>query len=194
MHSRPAPFAPVSPFHLRPHRVHEVEGLGAMAFVLYQAQLSQGPIIWLQLDRHDRDLMPVGLPQGIVARLQLVRCSSEEDLLWATEESLRSDAVDLVISCPSKALGLTAGRRLQLAAEAGASTGLMLIKAGQGSNAAETRWQCTPVAGSGDSVCTTHSWRCTKNKAMKAQDWIVEWDGHQPPRYSAGLAMLQSDG
>ena len=185
MHIGSAPFNPVSPFHLRPHRVHEVEGLGAMAFVLYQAKLYQGPIIWLQLDRHDRELMPVGLPQGIAARLQLVRCSSEEDLLWATEESLRSEAVDLVISCPTKALGLTAGRRLQLAAEAGSSTGLMLIKAGQGSNAAETRWHCAPVAGPQDSVTATHSWRCTKNKTTKAQDWIVDWDGDHPPRYEA---------
>lgn len=154
-----------------------------MAFVLYQATLCQGQIVWLQLDRHDRDLMPIGLPQGIAARLQLVRCGSEEDLLWATEESLRAEAVALVIACPTKALGLTAGRRLQLAAEAGSTTGLMVIKAGEGSNAAETRWHCAPVSGPETGFCPTHSWRCIKNKSAKAQDWIVHWDGDHPPRY-----------
>lgn len=154
-----------------------------MAFALYQATLAQGQILWLQLDRHDRDLMPIGLPQGIAGRLQLVRCNSEEDLLWATEESLRAPAVSLVISHPAKGIGLTAGRRLQLAAEAGATTGLMVIKAGQGSNATETRWDCAPITEQDASAGATHSWRCIKNKSAKAQDWIVQWDGTDDPRY-----------
>jgi protein ImuA len=87
-----------------------------------------------------------GLPEGVGERLHLIRPANETDLLWAAEEALRSEGVGLVIAEPEKPLSLIAGRRLQLAAEAGRTTGLMLIREGQGSNAAETRWHCAPNA------------------------------------------------
>ena len=60
-----------------------------------------------------------GLPRGVGERLHLFRPSGETNLLWCIEEALRADPVSLVIAEPEKPLSLTAGRRLQLAAEAG---------------------------------------------------------------------------
>ena len=64
-----------------------------------------------------------GLPEGVGARLHLIRPEGEVDLLWCVEEALRSAPIALVIAEPEKPLSLTAGRRLQLAAEAGRKGG-----------------------------------------------------------------------
>ena len=90
-------------------------------------------------------------------QLHLIRPVGETDLLWCVEEALRSDPVSRVIAEPEKPLALTVGRRLQLPAEAGRTTGLMLIRQNAGSNATETRWNCDPLpATSADS--TLHQW------------------------------------
>lgn len=86
----------------------------------------------------------------------------EADLLWAVEEALKARPVSLVIAAPEKPISLTAGRRLQIAAEAGDTTGLMLIQEGRGSNAAETPWKCDPLPSPLDS--TRHLWILIKNK------------------------------
>jgi protein ImuA len=100
----------------------------------------------------------------------------ETDLLWCVEEALRAAPVGLVIAEPQQPLTLTAGRRLQLAAEAGRTTGLMLIREGQGSNATETRWHCEPVpAATADS--TLHYWSINKNKSGTTRSWTVDWNG-----------------
>lgn len=184
MQLRDAPFTPDSAFDLRPHRVHEVEGLGQIGFALYQATRHEGPLIWVQLERHDRGVMPLALPQGVMERLQLVRCRSEDEVLWATEEALRATPVSLVIACPTKALSLTAGRRQQLAAEAGGTTGLMLIQSGQGSNAAETRWHCAPVPAAERHARAVHKWCCVKNKSANVKNWLVHWDGKSTLDYA----------
>ncbi|MDT8345822.1 MAG: hypothetical protein RQ752_15455, partial [Thermohalobaculum sp.] len=83
---------------------------------------------------------------------------------------------DVHIAEPGALLSLTAGRRLQLAAEAGGTTGLMLIRAGQGSNAAETRWHATPQPGA-TPHSTLHCWSLKKNKKGTVGDWTLHWDG-----------------
>ncbi|PID37375.1 MAG: hypothetical protein CR993_00770 [Rhodobacterales bacterium] len=161
---------------LRPARVHEAEGAGRFVFALAQAVRLSGPVIWIS-PAHVRHtpLLP-GLPQGLGARLHLVRPDKELDLLWAAEESLRSRATGLVIAEPDQPLSLLAGRRLQLAAEAGRTTGLMLICAGQGSNAAETRWACAPQAAPRRDSTLQH-WQLNKNKSGTTGGWTVEWNG-----------------
>ena len=103
-----------------------------------------------------------GLPEGVGARLHILRPANELDLLWSVEACLRSPGVVLVIAEPDKPLSLIASRRLQLAAEAGQTTGLVLILEGQGNNAAETRWHCAPIAGERDS--TLHCWNLKRTK------------------------------
>ena len=124
-------------FRLAPGRVHEAEGPGRRAFALHQATHHPGPVVWVLPGHAPEHPLVAGLPRGVGARLHLVRARSEAELLWATEEALRTEAVSLVIAEPERALGLVAGRRLQLAAGAGRTTGLLLIPQGAGSNATD---------------------------------------------------------
>ena len=117
-----------------------------------------------------------GLPQGVGDRLHLLRPTSEADLLWCVEETLRAAPVALVIVEPSQPLSLTAGRRFQLAAEAGGTTGLMLIQTDAGSNATQSRWQCDPMA-STQADSPLHSWALKKNKLGPTGNWIINWNG-----------------
>lgn len=163
------------PLQLKAARVHEVEGLGALAFALFQMAQHKGAIFLILHAHHLWQLMPSQLPVMVNERLHVVSPSSEDDLLWATEEALRAPPVGLVIANPQKPLSLRSGRRLQLAAEAGQTTGLLMIQTGQGSNAAETRWQCAPLASPTDS--TLQHWKTIKNKSETLKSWSVDWDG-----------------
>jgi protein ImuA len=177
--------APPDPFHLRPARVHEAGGRGRRAFALFQAARLGGAVIWVLPAHLAEHPLPAGLPEGVKARLHLVRPDNETDMLWCIEESLRSPAAALVIAEPQHALSLTVGRRLQLAAEAGQTLGLLLIGPKGGSNATETRWDCEPAAGPGDAPqgaspktdSTLHRWAVTKNKMGTLGEWILNWDG-----------------
>lgn len=163
------------PLHLLNARVHEVEGRGRIGFALFQAVRLTGPIFWIVL-AHDRDRpMPGALPDGVAERLHFIEARNEADLLWAVEEALRARPVSLVIAAPEKPISLTAGRRLQLAAEAGGTIGLMLIQEGKGSNAAETRWKCDPLPSPPDS--TRHRWILNKNKRGTTGLYDVSWNG-----------------
>jgi protein ImuA len=167
---------PSDPFKLRPKRVHEAEGRGRRAFALFQAARHPGPLVWILPAHAPETPMLRGLPQGINERLHLLRPVSETDLLWCIEEALRSIPVALVIAEPSQPLSLTAGRRFQLAAEAGRTAGLMLIQTDAGSNATETRWSCDPMA-SPQADSTLHQWTLKKNKRGTLGSWILNWNG-----------------
>lgn len=166
---------PADPLALRPARVHEAEGRGRRAFALFQAARHPGPLVWITAAHAPELPMLRGLPQGLGHRLHLLRPQSETDLLWCIEETLRAAPVALVIAEPEKPLSLTAGRRLQLAAEAGRTTGLMLIRQDAGSNATETRWACEPAPAPADS--TLHHWSRIKNKSGTCGSWVVDWNG-----------------
>ncbi len=170
----PAPARP--PLALAPARMHEAGGTGRRTFALFQAMRHPGPVFWILLAHEHQRPLPRGLPPGLAERLVLLTPRTGTDLLWATEESLRGAAAGLVIAEPHEPLSLTAGRRLQLAAEAGRTPALMLIAEGAGSNAAESRWSCAPLAApAADS--TLHHWACIKNKSGTTAQWIVNWNG-----------------
>lgn len=172
---RPEP-PPADPFDLRPRRVHEAEGRGRRAFALFQAVRHPGPLVWIAPAHIPELPMLRGLPRGVGERLHVFRPSGEPDLLWCIEEALRSTPISLVVTEPERPLSLTAGRRLQLAAEAGRTTGLMLIREGAGSNATETRWNCEPVASTA-ADSTLHQWSLNKNKKGTIGIWTVNWNG-----------------
>ena len=172
---RPEP-ASADPFDLRARRVHEAEGRGRRAFALFQAVRHTGPLVWI-LPAHVPELpMLRGLPRGVGERLHVFRPIGETDLLWCIEEALRAAPVSLVIAEPEKPLSLTAGRRLQLAAEAGRTTGIMLIRGDAGSNAAETRWNCEAIASTA-ADSTLHRWDLNKNKRGTIGSWVLNWNG-----------------
>ena len=168
--------APADPFVLTTARVHEAEGPGRRSFALFQTLRHPGAVLWVLPAHEPQRPMLRGLPEGLSERLLLLTPKSETDLLWCAEEALRAAPVGLVIAEPQQILSLTAGRRLQLAAETGRTTGLMLIREGQGSSATETRWHCAPLpATSADS--TLHRWSLNKNKKGTTGHWVLNWDG-----------------
>lgn len=166
------------PGRLVPARVHEAEGAGRRLFALLHLARLKGPLVWVQPAHMPEIPMLWGVPRGVGERLHLVRARSEVDLLWSVEEALRSREVAAVVAEPEKPLGLTSGRRLQLAAEAGRSLGILLIRHGMGSNATETRWHCAPQPLGRAEVgtdSTRHHWRLTKNKKGTLGLWQLNW-------------------
>ncbi len=173
--------AQADPLQLAAHRVHEAGGPGRRSFAVLQAAQMKGQVLWVQPAHVAEHLMPWSLPDRLANRILLLRANSETDLLWSVEEALRATAPALVIAEPQKPLSLTAGRRLQLAAEAGRTTGLLLIFENGGSNAAETRWHCAPAAdpgapGSDRPDSTLQDWSLNKNKKGTIGHWRVCWN------------------
>lgn len=184
---RPKPAPDDDPFALTAKRVHEVEGGGRRAFALFQAARHGGALVWILPSHLPQMPMLRGLPQGVGERLHLLRPSGETDLLWCVEEALRATPIGLVIAEPEKPLSLTVGRRFQLAAEAGGTTGLLLIRKDAGSNATHTRWGCEPLPGrAADS--TLHEWALNRNKQGTTGRWIVDWNGTSPAFHMVSAA------
>jgi protein ImuA len=142
--------------------LHEVLGLGAAAEEAAEgagflagilARLEPGrPVLWCLRhgDLHAPGLMGHGLDPG---RLILARAKSDEDLLFALEEGLKCRALAAVVGEVGD-LPLTAGRRLQLAAEASGVTAFVLrrlrralpIDGTAQPTAAVTRWRVASLA------------------------------------------------
>lgn len=162
-------------FPLRVGRVHEVSGPGATGFAAILAGKSDQDVLWVTQHRAATQLNPAGLMTFCdPARILTAACKDQADALAVTEEALRSGAVALVVVEISKPLSLTAGRRLQLAAQAGQVTGLCLIPEGMGSNAAETRWHCAPLF-EANTDSTLMRWEIIKNKTGTNGAWDVRW-------------------
>ncbi|WP_442772930.1 ImuA family protein [Paenirhodobacter enshiensis] len=168
---------PNAPLPLLSGRVHEVGGPSAVAFALIRARQAGSPLFWIRPAWLGDQPLPDGLarivpPSAVIG----VATATETDSLAAAEEALRDGAVPVVIVDITRPLSLREGRRLQLAAGAGRSTGLCLIAQGMGSNAAETRWHCAPLFDpeSGDS--TLMRWEITKNKKGTLGVWHVRWN------------------
>lgn len=167
---------------LRPARVHEVCGPGATAFAAIAAARLGTTALWISEDWHSDVLHPPGLVAFLdPARLLLARTARQTDSLAVAEEALKDGALGLVIVEITRALDLREGRRLQLAAQAGKTTGLCLIPDGMGSNAAETRWHTAPVAPDATPMpaledSTLMRWEITKNKSGTLGAWHVRWD------------------
>ncbi len=160
-------------------RTHEVCGAGAFVFAFALAARLGGYVMWIRESWEPRQINPNGFADFInPANLTLCNTKDQTETLAVAEEALRSGAVSLVVMTLNKPLGLTEGRRLQLAARDGESTGLAIIPEGMGSNAAETRWRCAPVFDSKSSSqdSTLQKWELIKNKSGTLGVWHVRWD------------------
>src|SRR5260221_2241256 len=125
--------------------LHEIMGSGAdeedgavpAAFAASLLARLEGPVLWcLQAD----DLYAPGLAASFLApeRLIVARCRDDAEILWAMEEGLRS-AVPVAVLGEIGVLAPTAGRRLQLACEAGGITAFVLRRWREGGLAARQR-------------------------------------------------------
>ena len=132
-------------------------------------------VLWItrQAELYGPGLAAFGLP---AERLVVVHAGHETDVLWALEEGLRTRGLAAVVG-ELHGLDLTAGRRLQLAAEAGGGTGFVL-RPGEtegGAGAATSRWR---VAASP----STRGWTCWRlglercRGGVEPAHWIVEWN------------------
>lgn len=168
----------ITAFPLRSARVHEA--CGPLAIGLAAGAAAQaGSALWIQPSWQPRTLNPEGLATYIdPSRLLLVQVADQTDALAVAEEGLRDGALPLVVVELTAPVSLTAGRRLQLAAQAGQTTGLCLIPEGMGSPAAETRWHCAPVPDpdSTPEDSTLQRWQLIKNKSGTLGAWHVRWD------------------
>lgn len=162
-------------YPLRTNRMHEACGPSALSFAFALAGQRRGPILWAREAWHADQINPVGFSQYFDPHsLLIAKGKDQTEVLAIAEEALRSGVIALTVVELTKPVGLTAGRRLQLAAEAGQSTALCLVPDGMGSNAAETRWRCEPVFDAMDS--TLQRWEIIKNKSGTLAAWNVRWN------------------
>lgn len=170
--------------------LHEILGDSATGFGLaLLARLTRlpgaGPVLWCgrRIDLYGPGLAACGLDPG---RLILAEAARPADLLWAMEEGLRCPGLAAVVGEVAR-LDLTTGRRLQLAAEAGGVTGLVLRQGTEetGASAATTRWRVTAAPGSAGPSFSLEPcflgparWRIEllRCRGGHSHDWLVEWN------------------
>ncbi|MDC0738318.1 hypothetical protein N6L24_08495 [Cognatishimia sp. SS12] len=168
-----------SVFPLRASRTHEVFGAGANSFAFALAARLGGQMMWIRERWEPTLINPSGFVEFIdPATVTLSNTENQTDTLAVAEDCLRSGALRLVVLRLNKPLTLTEGRRLQLAARDGKSTGLAIIPEGMGSNAAETRWHCTPVFEPGQNRPDSplQKWDLVRNKSGTLGHWYMRWD------------------
>lgn len=115
------------------------------------------------------------------ARILFVRCASTRDCLWAMEEGLRLGGIAAVVGARTKAMDLTASRRLQLAAEQ-ANIPILLLRhhADHNPSAAVTRWRLAPAPALRDAqgFYENARFRVALDYARggKTGEWVMEWN------------------
>jgi protein ImuA len=127
--------------------------VGFIVSFLFNKCSSQGDILWVgqSLSRSEcgaaygPGLQAMGLDP---ARILLVDAAHPADVLWAVEEGVGSGAVSAVVGeihDPSRALDLTATRRIALRSEQSGVPVHLLVTGGAevGATAARTRWRIT---------------------------------------------------
>lgn len=148
--------AGLSPGLLR-GRAHEICGPARVAFALLLLARCDGPVVWIAPAWQGDRPYAFGVADYIhPGRLILAHARRPEDLQWCAEEALRSGAAPSVVVTMPDPPGLTAVRRLHLAAEAGAEAArngqsgpapiaLILCAGDGGAQGVETRWHMRPT-------------------------------------------------
>lgn len=167
---------------LRSARVHEVCGSARRTLAVRIAGQCHGTVLWIRPGWETGRLNPEGmLPFVDPSRFLFATPKRAEDLLWTAEEALRSGVVPLVIADIPSPPGLTAVRRLHLAAETGASIGkcmplgLLLTPGKGGAPGVESRWS---LRGKHEED-RIGSWRLARLRARTAPEavWRVRDEG-----------------
>jgi len=180
----------LGPLWLDRGRVHEFCGPSRHMLTVFLLRETTGPVIWVHPGWQAERLLCDGFSAlADPARLILARAQRGEDVLWVMEESLRSGAAPLVVAEVSALPGLTAVRRLHLAAEAGAEVaqrlgglpplGLLLTPDDGGATGVESRWHLAPQHGPDRT-----RWQLSRRRARRDPPaaWLVGQDRHGAPR------------
>lgn len=128
-------------------RLHEICGPARHMLAMLVAGAMRGDVFWIAPAWQGDWLNPDGMA-GVAGpeRFTFIAPRRDADLLWTLEEVLRSGAVPLAVAELPAPPGMTAVRRLHLAAETGATQGictplgLVLTPADGGAPGIETRW------------------------------------------------------
>jgi protein ImuA len=171
-HRRERPTVPlVGGFRLACARAHEFCGPTRRRLALWLARETRDTILWIRPAWHPDRLHMAGVREEIdPGRLIFVDATRPEDLLWSMEEALRAGIVPLVVADLTEPPGLTAVRRLHLAAEAGAERsgraplGLLLTPGDGGAPGVETRWRLAPA----HETPGTPGWQLSRLRARDA--------------------------
>jgi protein ImuA len=133
----------------------EVEhGAAASLFVAGLVARMEGMVLWVieQRDLSAPGLAAAGLHPDRLIIAEAGRAEAGKAVLLVMEEGLRHRGLAAVVGEVHGRLGLTASRRLQLAAEAGGVTGFALRRVARGNdpvlaeaNAAVTRWRISAL-------------------------------------------------
>lgn len=183
-HIEPTPGA-----RLRCGRVHEIMGAGADMFAVASSAQSEADVVWIALGRDLQTLCPAGLePHLPPDRILLVEAVSRGEILWAMDQALRANGGFTVIADMPNAPSLKESRHLQLAAEQGGGLGLILLRGHAGTSAAQTRWNCEPLADD----AYTWQWICQKGKNGEAGAWRVHSQGAQNAENTLHMAATAS--
>ncbi|MEM8950888.1 MAG: hypothetical protein AAGA21_20175 [Pseudomonadota bacterium] len=147
----------------------------------------QDMVLWCQ---RQRDLFEFGQPYGPGLRtlglppdrLLMVTGKRDADCLWAMEQALASRSLLAVIGAVGR-VGLTASRRLSLAARAHGTWCLLLpLQHGREPSAARTRWRIKTAPSLPDALdpkgLGLPSWEIALERSEngKTGRWTVEWD------------------
>lgn len=162
-----------------------------------------GQVVWVlrRADLYAPGLSELGLPPG---RLMVVRTRTEAETFAALEDALTARGVAAVVGEVER-IGLTAGRRLQLACERRGATGFLLHRRlfGSASNrtaraepaVAASRWRIASAPSEtapGEPGLGPPCWtaRLERSRGGRSGAWIMEasFDGAAPFRVVAELA------
>jgi protein ImuA len=178
------------------------------AFALAARLPPEKQVLWIQTDfaalesgtPYGPGIDLLGLP---LHRLLVLRVARVLDVLWATEEALKSSAVAAVLAeLPEDAADLTATRRLSLAARAGGGLGLLLRQRPSSlPSAAITRWEIAAAPslpdGFGGLGPTAFDLSLSRNRRGRRGRWIVSWNHAErifiPQALSLGVAKAAAD-
>ncbi|MGU3536952.1 ImuA family protein [Methylobacterium sp. A54F] len=173
----------------RPHEIapltegDEAAALGfALALVALRLARVPGEALLVLAPGH-----PTPYGHGLAAlgldpdRLLVLEAGGDAEVHLALEEALRTGSLPAVAGFLDGGLPLTQGRRLQLAAEAGAPLLLILRPAAADlPNGAATRWRIAAGPALRDRFgCTVRArWRARLDRCRNGRpgDWLLEWD------------------
>ncbi len=161
-------------------RLSEACGPARRTFAMWLARQTEGPVFWISPDWEPDQLHAEGMRDFTdPGRVLCVRARRAEDILWSMEEILRAGAVALAVADLPGLPGLTAVRRMHLAAETGAAegqtvpTGLILTPGAGGAQGIETRWHMDPCH-----TGTLRRWVLSRRRARTrpVKDWTIAQD------------------
>ncbi len=178
-------------------RVHEICGPARRTLAVMAAgravAMAGGDVVWAAPAWCRETLYPPAMGRYLAPeRILLAACPRAIDLLWTAEEVLRSGAAAAVVVELGELPGLTALRRLQLAAEAGGGrvTGFLLTPGQGGAPGVESRWHIapTPAARPDGIAFDAAGWRLHRLRARMAPEaaFALTWGGGGPAAHPVG--------